>query len=79
MSLLSNIFGLIVVIVFGITLFNVFATFFGSLLGMAAGILQLLLLLPWLLLEKVAGIKTPSWVMKLIDAIGWINPAKWIK
>ena len=79
MSVVNSIFGWILIIFFAVSIFSVFANFFGSLLGMAIGLLQIIILLPWILIEKITGIKAPDWVMKLVDAVGWLNPVKWIK
>jgi hypothetical protein len=79
MSVITTIFGCIAIVFFAVSLFSVFVNFFGSLLGMAVGLLQIIILLPWILIEKITGTATPKWVMKFVDAIEWIHPVKWIK
>ena len=79
MSVVNTIVGWILIIFFAVSFFNVFANFFGSLLGMAVSLLQLIILVPWILIQKITGIEAPDWVMKLVDANGWLNPVKWIK
>ena len=66
-------------ILFFIYMFNIIFCTVGGLLGIAVGLLQLIILLPWFLLEKITGIEPPDWVMKLVEAIGWLLPTKWIK
>ena len=79
MSTLYSILGGIILILTVLAVFNGVIGFFGSLLCLAIGLLQFTILLPWILLEKITGIETPSWVMRLVDTVECLNPGKWIK
>ena len=79
MSVVNAILCLFIGILTIIFIFNAIATVGAGLLGMAIGLLQLIVILPWILLEKITGIEPPAWALKLADAIGWLHPAKWIR
>ena len=79
MSVINTIFGCVMGILFLIYMFNIIVGTVGGLLGIAVSLLQLIILLPWIVLEKITGIEPPDWVVKLVDAIGWLIPTKWIK
>ncbi len=61
MSVVNTILCLFIGILTIIFIFNAIATVGAGLLGMAIGLLQLIVILPWILLEKITGIEPPAW------------------